>query len=180
MWRNDDTSKVTCHGIPDKAFTAKAEERVTDNRRVKPTVYGEVLTRDELLMRLEEQEKEKAAKEAEKKANKESRAAKAAQKAEKKRAAKERREVIRGEKAAERALKAAEKAQKAAEKANKSKFKTLAKQSREGTGKIAFMPACLVFAYRVGMRLQPAQHAVRSLWSLNTGGHKSRFHCNNT
>lgn len=107
-----------------KHLQPRQKQRVTDNRRVKQTVYGEVLTRDELMMRLEEQEREKEAKEAEKRANKEARAEKAAQKAEEKRAAKERREVIRGEKAAERALKEAEKARKAAEKANKSKTTT--------------------------------------------------------
>lgn len=77
---------------------AKTKPRSRDNRKIKPTVYGEVLTSDEVVERLEQEEREKAEKAAEKEREK---AEKAAQKA---------------EKAAEKAKKAAERAAKKADK----------------------------------------------------------------
>ncbi len=59
-----------------KHLQAKPMKRSTDNRRVKPATYGEVMTSDEVIERLEEKEKEKARKEKEK-------ADKAAERAEK-------------------------------------------------------------------------------------------------
>ena len=49
-----------------RQIQAKPKPRSTDNRRVKPTVYGEVLTSDEVVERLEEKEREKTKKAAEK------------------------------------------------------------------------------------------------------------------
>lgn len=53
-----------------KHLQAQPKKRSTDNRRVKPANYGEVLTSDEVMKRLEEKEKEKAEKEKEKAAKK--------------------------------------------------------------------------------------------------------------
>ena len=84
-------------GYLTRYIEAKPKPRSNDKRRVKVKVYGEVLTCDDVIERLEEEEAEKAEKVAQK-------AKKAAEKA---------------EKAAEKAEKAAEKAKKAAEKAEK-------------------------------------------------------------
>ncbi len=59
-------------------------QRNKDNQRVKPTVYGEVLTSDEVMERLQEEEREKAEKEAEKEKKAAERKAKAAEKVAKK------------------------------------------------------------------------------------------------
>ena len=102
-----------------KHLQPKQKPREKDNRRIKPTVYGEVLTKDEIVFRLEEEEEEKNKKAAEKAARKEARAEAAAERA----ATKTRRAAVRAEKAQERAAekekKAAEKEKKAAEKKKK-------------------------------------------------------------
>lgn len=53
-----------------KHLQAEPKKQSTDNRRVKPASYGEVLTSDEVMRRLQEKEKEKAEKEKEKAAKK--------------------------------------------------------------------------------------------------------------
>jgi len=76
-----------------------------NNQRVKPTVYGEVLTRDEMIEKLEEEEREKEQKEAEKAAKKAERAAKKAGKEADRVAKKAEKEVERVAKKAEKAVK---------------------------------------------------------------------------
>ena len=49
-----------------KHLQVKPKIRSTDNRKVKPTMYGEVLTTDQVIDRLEEKEREKMRKEKEK------------------------------------------------------------------------------------------------------------------
>ena len=61
-----------------KHLQAQQKPKSRDNRKVKPTVYGEVLTRDEIIERVEPQAKEKAEKAAEKAKKAAERAQKAA------------------------------------------------------------------------------------------------------
>lgn len=63
---------------------AKPKPRQKNNRKVKPTVYGEVLTSDEVVERLEKEEQEKQEKAAEKAKKAAEREAKKAQKVAKK------------------------------------------------------------------------------------------------
>ena len=63
-----------------KHIQAKPKPRSRDNRKVKPTVYGEVLTSDEIVERLEQEEKEKTEKAAAKEREKAKKAAARAEK----------------------------------------------------------------------------------------------------
>ena len=60
---------------------ARAKPRSKDNHRIKPTVYGEVLTSDEVMARLEKEEQERVEKAAEKARKATEREAKKAEKA---------------------------------------------------------------------------------------------------
>lgn len=62
--------KLTVTAYITKQIQAKQPKPRGSNKQVKPTVYGEVLTRDYTIARLEEQEKEKMEKVAEKAAKK--------------------------------------------------------------------------------------------------------------
>ena len=102
-----------------KYMQGKQRQRSKDKRKVKPTVYGEVLTTDEVMERLEEEEREKKEKLEEKVRQAGEKAKERAQKAEAK-------AKNAAEKAAERAKKTERKAQQAAEKAaEKAKKATL-------------------------------------------------------
>ena len=96
-----------------KYMKPREQKQRRDNRRVKPTVYGEVLTKDEILERLEAEEKEKSEKAATKRANKEERAERARKKAAEKEEAKQKKAAEKAQKAA---VRAAEKERRAAEK----------------------------------------------------------------
>lgn len=87
-----------------------------DNHRVKPTVYGEVLTRDEIVERLEEQAREKREKEAEKAAKKTEKEAEKAAKKTQMEAKKAERMTKKAQKEAERAAKQAEREAKQTQK----------------------------------------------------------------
>ena len=63
-----------------KHIQAKPKPRSRDHRKVKPTVYGEVLTSDEIVVRLEQEEKEKTEKAAAKEREKAKKAAARAEK----------------------------------------------------------------------------------------------------
>ena len=97
-----------------------------ENRRIKPTVYGEVLTSEEIVERLEAEEREKEEKKAEKVAK---RAEKEAEKA-----AKEAERVAK--KAEKEAEKVAKKAKKEAAMAAKKAEREAKKQSKETTKKV--------------------------------------------
>lgn len=73
-----------------KHIQAKPKPRSKDNRKVKPTLYGEVLTSDQIVERLEREAKEKAEKNAQKER----------EKAEKQRLRKEKASAARARKAA--------------------------------------------------------------------------------
>ena len=105
-----DMTPVKLHVVAyfSRHLQAQQKPRSTENRRVKPTVYGEVLTSDEVIERLDRQEEEKKEKEAERK----QKAAEKKQKA----AEKKQKAAEKKQKAAEKKQKAAEKKQKAAEK----------------------------------------------------------------
>ena len=51
--------KLTVTAYITQQIQAKQPKPRGNNKQVKPTVYGEVLTRDDIVARLEEQEKEK-------------------------------------------------------------------------------------------------------------------------
>ena len=103
-----------------KYLQCQNKPRQRDNRRVKPVAYGEVLTRDEVIQRLEQEELEKAEKAAEKareKAVKEmEKAEKAAEKAARQAERAEEREARRVQKEAEKEAKRMEREAKKAEK----------------------------------------------------------------
>ena len=82
---------------------AKPKTRSKDNRKVKPTVYGEVLTSDEVLDRLEQEERDKAEKAAEKEREKAEKAKEKAEKAAEKARKAEEREAKKAERQAKKA-----------------------------------------------------------------------------
>ena len=108
--------KLTVTAYITQQIQAKQPKPRGNNKQAKPTVYGEVLTRDDIVARLEEQEKEKTDKVAEKAAKKAEKEAEREEKKEERDAKKAEREAEREAKKAEREAKKREKEMKKAEK----------------------------------------------------------------
>ena len=133
------TVELTVAAYFSKYLQCQNKPRQRDNRRVKPVAYGEVLTRDEVVQRLEQEELEKAEKAAEKareKAVKEmEKAEKAAEKAARQAERAEEREARRVQKEAEKEAKRMEREAKKAEK-EALKAAKMAQRPRQGGRKV--------------------------------------------